>query len=229
MLADFTVFMSHASADKPVALRIKQGLEDNHVRVWIDVAEIRVGESIPKKIAEGLTVAGALCLLVSQHALASPWAMREFNAFLHQSISDGRPIVPCRLDDSPMPPLIGDIKYADFSKSFDEGMGALLSSVRIAEEVLHRKEVAKYKGVLEAVLALRPAVPRAAQLHMLHECQIKVGGATTDEENALVSDLQQAFEAADEDFDGFGWDHEGRLRFYGALEDAFDELHSACA
>jgi hypothetical protein len=129
--------------------------------------------------------------------------MREINAFLHQSITDGRAIVPCRLDDSLMPPLIADIKYADFSNSFEEGMEALLSAVCVAKVSQHRKEIIKYKGALEAVLGLRPHIPRAAQLQMLHECQIKIGGAITAEETKLVSDLHRACEALDGEFDGF--------------------------
>jgi hypothetical protein len=69
---------------------------------------------------------------------------------------------------------------------FDEGMGALLSAVRIAEASEHRKDV-ECAGIRSP-----PGVA-----------------------------------AIDEDFDGFGSDHQGRLYFYGALEDAFVELHSA--
>ena len=104
------VFLSHSSTDKPIARRIRDELEAEGLQVWLDEVEIRVGHSIPNKLASGLDSADVLCLLVSKEALASKWVMREYHTFLHKSMKDDRPIIPCRLDTSDIPTLISDIK-----------------------------------------------------------------------------------------------------------------------
>jgi TIR domain len=59
------VFLSHASADKPVVRRISDALTKRAVNVWLDEVEIRVGESIPARVAEGLDESNALLLAYS--------------------------------------------------------------------------------------------------------------------------------------------------------------------
>jgi hypothetical protein len=108
------VFMSHASADMPTVKAIAQALTDSEIEVWLDEADIRVGESIPEGITSGLVSSDLLLLAFSHQALQSRWVKRELNAFFMTAMSSGKPIVPCRLDDSTPPALLADIKYADF-------------------------------------------------------------------------------------------------------------------
>lgn len=39
-------------------------------------------------------------------------------------------ILPLKLDDSPMPQIIADKKYADFSKSYKAGLDDLLNALK---------------------------------------------------------------------------------------------------
>src|SRR5262249_33157342 len=119
----------HAKADKAVARRIKDYLRRRKISVWLDEAEIRVGESIPQKVAEGLSRSNALCILVSENALRSKWVMREFNSFLHRSLTTEKMIFPCRLDSAAMPELIQDVKFADFTDSFEVGISGIVEAI----------------------------------------------------------------------------------------------------
>ncbi|GAK61062.1 hypothetical protein U27_00960 [Candidatus Vecturithrix granuli] len=50
------LFISHASEDnEEVALPLAELLEKYGVRVWLDQKEIRLGDSIPAKINQGLS------------------------------------------------------------------------------------------------------------------------------------------------------------------------------
>lgn len=129
------VFLSHASADKPTVRAIAQALTDSQIEVWLDEADIRVGESIPEGITSGLVGSELLLLAFSRQALQSRWVKRELHAFYMMAMSSGKPIVPCRLDDSDPPTLLADIKYADFRDDFNVGMTAVLGAVGIAEEI----------------------------------------------------------------------------------------------
>jgi hypothetical protein len=55
------VFLSHASADKPTVRAIAQALTDSQIEVWLDEADIRVGESIPEAITSGLFGSDLFC------------------------------------------------------------------------------------------------------------------------------------------------------------------------
>jgi hypothetical protein len=47
-------FLSHTSLDKPFIRQLAADLTANGISVWLDEQRIRVGESIPEKIAQGL-------------------------------------------------------------------------------------------------------------------------------------------------------------------------------
>lgn len=135
-----TVFISHSSADKPFVRRLKDALESKGLTTWLDEAEIRVGESIPKKIASAIAASEIFCIVLSRTSHDSKWVEREFNAFLPFFIKNEKAIVPCKIDDSPCPVLIGDIKYADFSESFKKGIKQLFEAVRVREAIqLHKR------------------------------------------------------------------------------------------
>ena len=53
---DFThdVFLSHSAKDKAVVRAVAERLRKDGLRGWLDVWEIRPGDSIPAKIEEGL-------------------------------------------------------------------------------------------------------------------------------------------------------------------------------
>ena len=131
--------MSHSSLDKPTVRRIRTELEDRGISVWLDEVEIRVGDSIPQAVADALASSDALVLFQSENAARSLWVTREFNVFVQRMIAQGKPIYPCRLDETPMPMLISDIKFANFSRSFDDGMADLLNAFAISEETEYQE------------------------------------------------------------------------------------------
>lgn len=197
------VFLSHSSTDKPTARRIRDELEAKGLQVWLDEVEIRVGHSIPNRLASGLDSADVLCLLISKEALASNWVMREYQVFLHKSMKDNRPIIPCRLDTSDMPTLISDIKYADFSCGFTSGMSALLGAVAIEEEIARRRVVEASKTIIETVLAAHSPEPRK---HLLELIMAGIENQKlTEEQDRLLAELATACGGAD------AWELEGAV------------------
>lgn len=135
------IFISHASVDKPLARKLREELMRYGIDVWIDEAEIRVGQSIPGEIQRALQCSDILCILLSSASTNSKWVARELNSFLPLFIDGSRVLVPCRVDSSPLPSLIQDIKYADFTGGFGVGIADLLSAVKIREEVIERKQL----------------------------------------------------------------------------------------
>lgn len=124
-------FLSHSSADKPFIRQLAGDLTANGISVWLDEQRIRVGDSIPEKIAQGLAESDYFLIGMSQKAAESAWVQKELNNALMSEVQRRKVhILPLKLDEVPMPPIIADKKYADFSKSYKAGLDELLSAMK---------------------------------------------------------------------------------------------------
>jgi TIR domain len=146
------VFISHSAADKPFVRRLYGELQRRGLRLWLDEAEIRVGESIPERVGNAIQQADVFCIVLSSASVASHWVSRELNAFVPRMIQRNGVVVPCRLDSCALPPLIADLKYADFSVSFELGLLDFLNAVRIREELDQQAQVAAVRPKINSLL-----------------------------------------------------------------------------
>lgn len=123
-------FLSHSSADKPFIRQLAADLTARGVSVWLDEQRIRVGDSIPDKIAQGLASSDHFVIAVSRNSVASEWVRKELNNALVTEVQRRNVhILPIRLDDSEMPGVIRDKKYADFSQSYKSGLEDLVAAL----------------------------------------------------------------------------------------------------
>ncbi len=126
-----TLFISHASEDKPFVDKLFEELDKYNYNIWYDKHEILVGDCIVEKINEGLKKSDYLVIVLSAISIKKTWVKRELNSFLADALSkDDLNILPVLLEECEIPILINDIKYADFRKSFEEGFLALNQSIR---------------------------------------------------------------------------------------------------
>lgn len=124
-------FLSHSSMDKVFIRQLAADLSANDIDVWLDEQRIRVGDSIPEKIAQGLAGSDFFLIGMSEHSAASPWVQKELNNALVNEVQRRKVhILPLKLDDSPMPQVIADKKYADFSKSYKAGLDELIAALK---------------------------------------------------------------------------------------------------
>lgn len=124
-------FLSHSSADKPFIRQLAADLSANGIGVWLDEQRIRVGDSIPEKIAQGLAESDYFLIGMSQRSNESPWVQKELNnALMTEMQRRNVHILPLKLDDSPMPQIIAEKKYADFSRSYKAGLDDLLTALK---------------------------------------------------------------------------------------------------
>lgn len=103
-----SVFISHNYNDKPLARKIARALNMYGVETWIDEAEIRVGDSLIKKISEGIEHVDYLIALISQSSINSEWVNRELDIAINKEIENKRVIV--------LPVLAGKCQLPDFLK-----------------------------------------------------------------------------------------------------------------
>lgn len=125
------VFISHSSKDKQFARWLAVELANSGHSPWLDEWEIRVGESIPLKISQGVKNCHALVVLLSEHAVASRWVENEWAAKYWEEITEGRAMVlPVLLKKCEIPTLLKVKKYADFTKDYNAGLENLLVALK---------------------------------------------------------------------------------------------------
>src|SRR5215471_14596535 len=117
----FDVFLSHSSKDKPSVRELAERLRRDGVRVWLDEWELRVGDSIPAKIEEGLEASRVLVLCLSENAFGSDWAALESQTFrFRDPLNKQRRFVPVRLDGAEAKGSLAQFLYVDW-RGRDEG------------------------------------------------------------------------------------------------------------
>jgi hypothetical protein len=109
------------------------------VKVWLDEAEIRVGESLIGKIGTALDSVNFVAVVLSLSSIDSAWVERELHVALNREFRERKVIVlPILLQRVPIPPFLRDKRYADFSisENFAENFRLLLSALSVSQEHL---------------------------------------------------------------------------------------------
>lgn len=117
------IFLSHASANKPVVERLNQELNKVGLTTWFDVHNIRDGQVWTKEIEQGIEACAVLVLVWSARAEKSEWVEREV-LFAQQL---GRPVITCYLDSTRLPIYVINRQAIDFRKK--GGLARLLTAL----------------------------------------------------------------------------------------------------
>jgi len=93
--AVWDVFISHASDDKgAVARPLRNALEEFGVKVWFDAFELGIGDSLRRKIDQGLAGSTFGVVILSNAFFAKDWPQYELDGLITRSISGQQSILP---------------------------------------------------------------------------------------------------------------------------------------
>lgn len=125
-----SVFISHSSADKTAVRHIAGELALLGITVWIDEAEIDVGESLIAKISGAIEHTDFVAAIISHNSVSSGWVLKELNLAMTKEIEGRRVVVlPVLIDDCVIPFFLRDKLYADLRTNFSEGIARLAKAV----------------------------------------------------------------------------------------------------
>lgn len=125
-----TVFLCHTSTDKGWVRRVNDDLRRLGVKTWIDENNIKVGESIIGKISDTLQDTQIMIVFLSKDSIKSLWTKREWQSFLSRQLAGNKiKILPALLEDCEIPSILSDLKYANFSESYYDGLKELRASI----------------------------------------------------------------------------------------------------
>ena len=86
----YDIFISHASEDKDsIARPLYDALISNGVSVWFDEATLKLGDSLRRKIDDGLTCCRYGVVILSQHFLSKEWPQRELDGLTARETASG--------------------------------------------------------------------------------------------------------------------------------------------
>lgn len=128
------IFLSHTSDDKPFVRRLKNDLERHGVtKVWLDEAEIQIGDSLIKKIDEGLKMTKYIGVVLSPRSIKSAWVKKELDIAMTREIGSGEVVVlPLVMEECDLPSFLVGKLYADFysPEKYEDSLQKLLRRLR---------------------------------------------------------------------------------------------------
>lgn len=92
---EFDVFISHASEDKDAVVRaLAHALDEEHgLRVWYDEFELRIGDSLRRKIDAGIARTRFGVVVPSHAFFAKGWSGYELDGLVVRELSGGKQII----------------------------------------------------------------------------------------------------------------------------------------
>ncbi len=124
------LFLSHSSLDKTMLGPLAKDLQANGVRVWYDDWEIAPGDSIVEKINEGLESCDVFVVALSRASVESRWVRAELDAAMVRRIQQVCRLIPIRLEQCDIPPLLAPLKRVNFDElPYGDALAELLKGV----------------------------------------------------------------------------------------------------
>ncbi|RCW51597.1 toll/interleukin-1 receptor domain-containing protein [Halanaerobium sp. ST460_2HS_T2] len=128
-----SIFLCHSSEDKDFARKIAEDLIKRGAKVWIDEAEINIGDSLIKKIQEGIHNSDYLGALLSKNSIQSEWVQRELEIALNEEIEKNNvKVLPLMIEECEIPGFLSSKVYADFTESgsYNEEFNKLINKLK---------------------------------------------------------------------------------------------------
>ena len=129
---EYDVFVSHASEDKEsVARPLAEKLRQLGLRVWFDEFELKIGDSLRRKIDKGLANSKFGVVILSKSFIKKGWANYELDGIITKSVSGQQVVLPIWHD-------ITKQEVIDYSPSLADKLArntAISTIEEIAEEI----------------------------------------------------------------------------------------------
>ena len=92
--SDYDVFICHASTDKePVARPLALELRKHGLRVWFDEFEVLIGDSLRRKIEDGLARSRFGVVVLSPAFFTRQWSQQELDGLAQREMVDGKVVI----------------------------------------------------------------------------------------------------------------------------------------
>ena len=129
-----SIFLSHNSKDKKFVRELANRLKNYGVKVWVDEAEIKIGDSLIKKIEQGIDEMEYIGVVLSPNSIDSEWVVKEVDMAMNMEIKGKRvKVLPLLYKQCNIPGFLIGKLYADFTskKKFEDSFEKLLNTLNV--------------------------------------------------------------------------------------------------
>lgn len=131
----FDVFISHASEDKDEVVRpLAHALKMQGLRVWYDEFEMKIGDSLRRKIDKGLANSKFGIVVLSKDFIKKGWTNYELDGIITKSVSGEQVVLPIWHN-------LTKKEVLDFSPSLADKLARNTSSYTVEEIALEIAQV----------------------------------------------------------------------------------------
>ncbi len=110
------IFLSHNVNDKEFVRKLAHDLDCHGCRVWLDEAELKIGDSLIEKIREGIDGVNYVAVILSPNSVQSKWVQKEIDVAMTLEISGKNiKVLPLMLERCELPGFLLGKFYADFT------------------------------------------------------------------------------------------------------------------
>lgn len=120
-----SVFISHALADRDIALRFAGDLKAIGIDTWISYKDIQPGESWMTAIGEGISACDVFLLLMTPDAFKSKGVKREIDIALTLEYEGKIKFQSLLIKQCDIHPAIGPYQYISFLDGYNNGWNKL--------------------------------------------------------------------------------------------------------
>lgn len=134
-----SIFLSHSSRDKFFVRELADRLKAHGVTVWLDEAELKIGDSLTERIGSAIEENDYLGIVLSRNSIDSAWVQKELQVAMQRELREKRVVVlPLLLEEVVLPPFLKDKLYADFTdpKKYDEALPRVLKALGVPDTSL---------------------------------------------------------------------------------------------
>lgn len=127
------VFLCHSSTDRTFANRLAKDLQSAGLTVWLDEAEIKVGDSLISKITSGIHDSEFVVAILSPAAVSSSWVKYELKTAMNLEIHEKRvKVLPIIYQNCDLPEFILDKRYLTFTtdEHYGKSLHNMISSIK---------------------------------------------------------------------------------------------------
>ena len=110
-----SIFLSHSHSDKLFVRRLAHDLRSFGIHVWLDEAELMIGDSLIEEISKAIDSMEYLGVILSSNSVNSRWVKEEVERAMNQQINGKQiKVLPILLEDCELPWFLEGKLYADF-------------------------------------------------------------------------------------------------------------------
>lgn len=92
---EYDVFISHASEDKDAVARpLAEALRNNGLSVWYDEFELKIGDSLRRKIDKGIANSNFGVIVISRDFISKGWTNYELDGLITRTVNGEQTMLP---------------------------------------------------------------------------------------------------------------------------------------